>query len=273
MPKIEKSLTVLDRVTSGGSAGYITVDPRALLLVTVIYLCFILGVPSMHLDILLWFALYPIISAPLFGMTYGSVFMQSLIVLPLVLLLGMFNPIVDKTPVVALQNMSVTRGWLLFWGIIIRGLLSMQALLILIRAIGFVGIVRALGRLGVPRFLVTQLLMVFRYIRVLIEEGLTMKSARDARSYGNRHLSIRMWGVLIGQLFLRSVDRAERVHKAMLARGFSAEIPLDYSMSTGMGDTEPTTKGWTMSSTVFLIVWSLVFLFLRLFNLSLLFVK
>lgn len=263
MPKIEKSLIILDSMTTGGARGYFQVDPRSLLLVTVIYLCFMLGVPSLHIDILLWYAVYPIIAAPLLGLGYGSIFLQSLIVLPLVLLLGAFNPILDKTVIATHGNLNITQGWLMFFGIIIRGLLSMQALLILIRSIGFVGIVRAASRLGVPRFLVTQLLMVFRYIRVLIEEGLTMKSARDARSYGNKHLKIKMWGVLIGQLFLRSVDRAERVHRAMLARGFTGEMPFEYSEQ----------PKWNWSATIYLVAWSIVFLFLRLFNLSLLFVK
>lgn len=262
MPKIEKSLVILDAVAAGGARGYMNIDPRAMLLVTLVYLCFMLGVPTMHIDILLWYALYPILSSPLFGLSYSSVFLQSLIVLPLVLLLGAFNPIVDKSMVAVYGSFAITKGWLLFFGIIVRGLLSMQALLILIRSIGFVGIVRAMGRLGVPKFLVTQLMMVFRYIRVLIEEGLTMKAAREARSFGNRRLSIRMWGVLVGQLFIRSVERAERVHKAMVARGFSGEMPLEYSSSSS----------WGWSSTVFLVVWSIVFLFLRLFNLSLLFV-
>lgn len=275
MPKIEKSLIVLDAVTRGGARGYLSVDPRALFLVTVIYLCFILGVPTIHIDILLWFAIYPIISAPLLGMSYSSVFLQSLIVLPLVLLLGIFNPIVDKTVVAFHGRYAITQGWLLFFGIIVRGLLSMQALLILIRTIGFVGIVRAMARLGIPKFLVTQLLMVFRYIRVLIEEGLTMKAARDARSFGRRHLSIHLWGVLIGQLFLRSVDRAERVHRAMLARGFAGEIDFSYRLESADAPVSCDSYrfNWTWSATIFLIAWSLVFLFLRLVNLSLFFVR
>ena len=263
MPKIEKSLLILDSVAAGGSVGVLKVDPRALLLVTVIFLCLMLGVPSTHIDVLLWYALYPIIASPLFGLSYASVFLQSLIVLPLVILLGVFNPVIDHTPVAYHGQYSITRGWLLFFGIIIRGLLSMQALLVMIRSIGFIGIVRAMSRLGIPRFLTVQLMMVFRYIRVLIEEGLTMKAARDARSFGNGHLSIRLWGVMIGQLFLRSVERAERVHRAMLARGFSGSIDFNYSDNSS----------WGWGSTAFLVVWSLVFILLRIINFSLFFVK
>lgn len=263
MSKIEKSLVILDSVSKGGAEGYFRVDPRSLLLVTVIYLCMMLAIPTAHIDVLLWFALYPIIASPLFGLKYSTVFLQSLIILPVVVLLGIFNPIFDKTPVAPIGGLTLTNGWLLFIGIIVRGLLSMQALLILIRTIGFIGIVRAMGALGVPRFLTTQLLMVFRYIRVLIEEGASMKAARDARSYGNKKLSIKLWGVLVGQLFLRSVDRAERVHKAMLSRGFNGEMPVNFY----------DVARWNWNSTFFLVGSSLLFLFLRLFNLSLLFVK
>lgn len=262
MPKIDKSLMVLDAVTTGGSVSLFKVDPRSLLLVTIVYLCLMLSVPTAHIDLLLWYAVYPIIASPLFGLSYSSVFLQSLIVLPLVVLLGVFNPIIDKEPVAEFNGMTITQGWLMFIGIIVRGLLSMQALLILIRSIGFVGIVRSLTRLGVPRFLTTQLLMVFRYIRVLIEEGLSMKAARDARSFGEKHLSLRLWGVLVGQLFLRSIDRAERIHRAMQARGFTGEMPVDFADMTV----------WGFNSTIYLIAWSLLFVFLRLFNISLLFV-
>lgn len=262
MAKIEKSLLILDAVTEGRAESYFRIDPRASLLVTIIYLCLMLGVPTTHVDMLLWYAVYPIVAAPLFGLSYGSVFFQSLIVLPLVILLGVFNPIVDKTPVISTYGFTITRGWLLFIGIVVRGLLSMQALLILIRSFGFIGIVRSMRRLGVPKFLTTQLLMVFRYIRVLIEEGLTMRDARYSRSYGKKGLSLRLWGVLIGQLFLRSVDRAERVHRAMQARGFNGDIPF-LSLNSSK---------WHTNSTFYLIGWSLLFVFLRFFNLSLLFV-
>lgn len=261
MSKIDKSLQIIDRMTVGGSAGILKIDARSALLVTVVYLCFMLGVPTMHVDILLWYALFPIITAPLFGLTYSSVFLQSLIILPIVVLIAAFNPIIDRQLVASSYGINITRGWLLFFGVVIRGLLSMQALLILIRSYGFIGIVGAMRRLGVPKILTTQLLMVFRYIKVLIEEGQTMFKAKEARGYGKAHLSLKLWGVMMGQLFLRSVARAERLHKAMLARGFNGDIPF---VSFGK-------DLWNDASTVFLVVWCLLFLFLRLFNLSLLF--
>ncbi|MCH5214609.1 MAG: cobalt ECF transporter T component CbiQ [Muribaculaceae bacterium] len=261
---MQNKVFALDMAYGRTSARFFgaAIDPRASILVTVVYLCVLLGVPATHIDILLWFALYPIIAAPLYGLRYSRILLKSLIILPLVVLIGVFNPILDKTPVADFNGWHITRGWLLFIGVVLRGLLSMQCLLILIDTMGFVGMVDGMRRLGLPRFLATQLLMVFRYIKVLIEEGLTMRNAIASRSYGAKHLSIRLWGTLVGQLFLRSIRRAENVHNAMLARGFTGEMPF-YSTS----QTE-----WHLSSTVYLVSWSAIFVFLRLFNLSLLFV-
>lgn len=263
MSKLEKTLIVLDTVELGNANPAVRIGNRALLIVTVIYLALMLGVQVEYIDKLLWFAIYPIVCAPLFGLRFSGIFLQSLIVLPLVLLIAMFNPIIDHTPAIIVGGTVISNGWLSFTGIILRGLLSMQALLILIRSGGFIGMVRSMERLGIPKFLTTQLLMVFRYIKVLVEEVMTMNYAREARGFGRRHLSLKMWGVMIGELFIRSFDRAERVHRSMLARGFDGSIPVY----------ETRNIKWSVGDTVFIISWTVVFIFLRVFNLSQLFVR
>ena len=49
--------------------------------------------------------------------------------------------------------------------------------------------------------------------------------ARDMRSFGKRGTGLRVFVRLIGILFLRTVDRAERIYYAMLSRGFQGDIP------------------------------------------------
>jgi cobalt/nickel transport system permease protein len=46
----------------------------------------------------------------------------------------------------------------------------------------------------------------------------------ELRSCGTRSLHLRVYGSLLGHLLLRSMDRAERVYRAMVARGFDGEI-------------------------------------------------
>lgn len=52
-----------------------------------------------------------------------------------------------------------------------------------------------------------------------------MLRARDARGYGRRSYPIGLWAETVGQLLLRTLDRAEHIHNAMLARGFTGRIP------------------------------------------------
>ena len=49
--------------------------------------------------------------------------------------------------------------------------------------------------------------------------------ARDMRSFGRRGTGVKVFVRLIGILFLRTVDRAERIYYAMLSRGFQGDIP------------------------------------------------
>ncbi|MDD3108585.1 MAG: energy-coupling factor transporter transmembrane component T, partial [Alistipes sp.] len=98
----------------------------------------------------------------------------------------------------------------------------------------------------------TQLLFVYRYLFVLLQEALSMTRARDARSFGRRSYPLRVWGVMIGQLLIRTFERAERIHRAMLSRGFDGRI---------RSLTIP--PPWQRRDTLFLSVWGAVFVVLR----------
>ena len=111
-------------------------------------------------------------------------------------------------------------------------------------------------RLGLPSVFTTQLLFVYRYLYVLIEEALAMRRARDARSFGRRSYPLKVWGTLVGQLLIRTFERAELISRAMLARGFTGRIPADVFES----------PAWKMRDTVFLAAWCSALLLLRLFH-------
>jgi cobalt/nickel transport system permease protein len=80
-------------------------------------------------------------------------------------------------------------------------------------------------RLGLPAILVATLQFMERYFQVLRDEHHRMTLARHARTFGGRRGP--PWGLLtglIGTLFLRSFERSERVHAAMLARGWDGTL-------------------------------------------------
>jgi cobalt/nickel transport system permease protein len=79
----------------------------------------------------------------------------------------------------------------------------------------------ALGKLGLPRALVATLQLMERQVQILADELGRMVQARRSRSFRRSgRLDYLMLTGLIGVLFLRSFERGERVHAAMLARGW-----------------------------------------------------
>lgn len=257
MDKLQKTIGTLSVIERGEGLNS-PVGARSLVLSTGVFLVTMLSVPVGALDRLLWFALYPILAAPITGTRFTGVFIRSLWVVPFAAFLAMFNPILDTGPALQAGDVTISRGWVEFTGIILRTLLSIQALLVLTSAHGFIGLCRGLRQLHTPQFIIVQLLMVYRYIKVLLEEALSMRRARQARGYGRKDLSLRLWGTLTGQLFLRTVDRAGRVHQAMQARLFRGGIPFYNS----------TPHRWSRADTMYLIIWTAVCLALRLLPLN-----
>jgi cobalt/nickel transport system permease protein len=84
----------------------------------------------------------------------------------------------------------------------------------------------ALHRLRVPDKIVHLLLMTYRYIFVLEQEYLRLVRAACIRGFqpGTNLHTYRTYAYLVGMLFVRAVERAERVQWAMLCRGFKRKF-------------------------------------------------
>lgn len=103
--------------------------------------------------------------------------------------------------------------------------LAFVATVLLVLVTPFPELLRALRRLGAPAVLVATLQFMYRYLFVLTDELDRMVTARRARTF--RRSGRLDWGLLtglIGVLFLRAFERAERVHAAMLARGWDGTV-------------------------------------------------
>lgn len=228
-------------------------DARAKLLTTAVYLATMLSVPLSQLSEILLYALFPMITAAQSNIKPGALFRRSLVVLPFVALIGIFNLFCDRTPLFRIGPLVVTEGATTFLAILLRGLLSMQALLLLIGTTGFYGICRAMQQSGIPRFFTAQLLFVYRYLRLMLDEALGMSQAYRARSFGRKYPPLRIWAPLVGQLLLRTFDRAEQIHRAMTARGFTGRMP----------DLTGRRTCWQRADTLFLVGWSTALLLAR----------
>ena len=91
---------------------------------------------------------------------------------------------------------------------------------------------------------------------VIGEEGLRMVRSVEMRSSGSRSLGLRTYGTLIGHLLLRSIDRAQRIYRAMISRGFDGEVRVLQASAPGWKDA------------AFVAGWSAFFIAARIWNLS-----
>ena len=79
----------------------------------------------------------------------------------------------------------------------------------------------ALRRIRFPALMITTLALMYRYPSVLVDETERMQRARASRTFTGRRSHVwRSLGTVIGQLFIRSTERAERIYAAMCARGW-----------------------------------------------------
>jgi len=238
MPKIDTSLFeigTLDRLAAADSPIH-RLDPRAKLVTTLAFIFTVVSFGRYDISGLLPLAVFPMILAVQADIPGPYLLRKLLIASPFAVMVGIFNPLLDQTVLLKLAGMNVTGGWISFGAILLRFALSVTAALILIASTGFAQVCMALTRLGTPRIFATQLLFLYRYIFVLTEEGLRMSRARDLRSFGRRGSGLKVYGFMLGQLLLRTMDRAGRIHRAMLCRGFDGEVRLNRRLRTRRQD-------------------------------------
>jgi cobalt/nickel transport system permease protein len=103
----------------------------------------------------------------------------------------------------------------------LKAVLSLLLLNLLVLTTSIPVLLQALVALRVPSLLVAILASMYRYIAVLIEEFNSMQRAAISRNLtSNRRWQRLVVGNAIGSLFIRTYERGERVHHAMLSRGY-----------------------------------------------------
>ncbi len=108
-----------------------------------------------------------------------------------------------------------------FLGAFIKSNLCVLAMLLLTWTTPFHDILQELRRFRFPSVMLTTLALMYRYLPVLAEESRRMHRARASRTFSRRRrLAWHSLSAIIGQLFVRSAERAERIYLAMCARGW-----------------------------------------------------
>ena len=178
------------------------------------------------------------LAAALSGVGLVRVFLRSLVALPFILIAlpTVFTKPGDPIFELSLGLFTLTAtadGAEFFAGVLIKSWASVTAAVVLTSTTPALRLLAALRALKIPQILVVVVMLMYRYLFVLVDEAERMLRSRAARSAGVGRGSggsvvwrARTAGGMAGSLFIRTMDRTERIYMAMLARGYDGTIRL-----------------------------------------------
>ena len=136
-----------------------------------------------------------------------------------------------STQVLGMKLALTGAGLVRFASIVLKSWLSMQVAVVLTGSTPFPALLQAMRSLHLPKILVAVAGFTYRYLFVIGDEALRLMRARAARSGasegrsgGSMFWRARVTGNMAGSLFLRSLERSERIYDAMVARGYDGEV-------------------------------------------------
>ncbi len=172
----------------------------------------------------------------------GFIALRLLGVVPF-LLFALLIPFVGGGEQVVVAGVSVSReGLWAMWNIIAKATLGAATSILLAATTEVSEILRGLTVLRVPSVMTAIAAFMIRYLELVVDEFGRMRRAMAARGYVPRWLwQAAPLGTAAGTLFIRTYERGERVHAAMLARGFDGTMPQITARRAS-------TRDWAMTS-------------------------
>lgn len=229
------------------------IHPLVKFVLTVFYILTVVSFQKYDILGLAGMVVYPLAMFILSEVSFQDSIKRLRVVLPLVCFIGILNPLFDRTPV-SFGVIQINAGVFSMITLIMKGIFSVLASYLLIATTSIEEICYALRLLHIPQVLVTQILLTYRYISVLLEEVNRITQAYSLRAPKQKGVHFKVWGSLTGQLLLRSMDRANTVYESMTLRGYNGNFRY-------VGER----RKWRWQDSLYLAVWgSVILLFWRI---------
>lgn len=210
-------------------------EPRIKIISFFLYILFIILSPPNYFMAFLLYGLVIFILIALSGLPFIFIFKRSLSVFPFLLAAAIFIPFIRQGRIVAGFSFFGFRfsvsyeGLMVFCNILIKSYLSILGMILLIATTSFSSLLKAFEKLKFPSLFIMIISFMYRYIFVLEDELMKMKVAKESRSIGgSRWFHLKALANMVGILFIRAYERAERVYLAMCSRGFDGEVKTIY---------------------------------------------
>jgi cobalt/nickel transport system permease protein len=198
----------------------------------------------------LWaFGVYLLLLAVLLGLSrlpLAAVLRRALWFGPFILTAVLLVPFVQRGDGAVAAELAVgglrlrlySTGLLVARGILLKSGVSALSVILLVSTTHFSQLLKGMERLGLPRLLLAIISFLYRYLFLLLDQFMRLLRAARSRNLeaGPLSLRLRAAGGIVGSLFIRTYSRAERVHAAMLARGYQGTLPLLRDTRLGAAD-------------------------------------
>ena len=162
------------------------------------------------------------------GLDFRQVGRRLLVLSGFLLLIWLILPFTYQGEVVwRISFLSVTQpGLMAATRLTLKTCSMLLIFLTLISTMSTADLAHALHNLKMPAKLVLLLLITYRYIFLIEDELQTLQRAAKVRNFrpGTTLHCYRTYAYLLGMLFVRAAERAQRVHQAMLCRAFSGRF-------------------------------------------------
>ena len=226
MNKTEKAKREIEAIDELNriSSPYRRLSPLSKLFLTILYIFVTVSFGKYDIIALSAMIFFPVIAFQFSFIPLTSGLYKLRYILPLVCVLGVFNPFFDKAVLFSAGALNITGGVVSMLTLMIKGVFSLLASFLLIATTPVEEICLALRRLHCPSILTSLMMLTFRYISVMLGEVSVMTQAYSLRAPGKKGIRFPAWGSFLGQLILRSSDKSQEIYDSMILRGFDGEF-------------------------------------------------
>jgi cobalt/nickel transport system permease protein len=210
----------LELLSSGDTCIH-RIHPLAKLLAAAVFIVAVVSFDKYAVSRLAPYFFYPMLLMALSRTPHPMLYKRLLLTLPFCLFIGISNIALDRGEAFNVGGVPISYGVISFASILCRAYLCVMAALILISVTRLRCLANELARLGVPNVLIAMLEITYRYIGILINQAHSMYIAYSLRSPRRRGIALADMGPFVGQLLLKSFDRADRIYSAMKCRGYA----------------------------------------------------
>ena len=183
--------------------GYLNkIHPLVKLLITIIYIVLLTSIDKYNLVMTLAMSIYLILISIIGDLSIKNALKNLKVVLLLLFILGIANPILDRTIITYIGIVPVTTGMISMFTLLLKGIFAILASYFLILTTSIEQICYALKMIHMPNILITVVMLIYRYIIVFLKEVQRIWVAYQMRAPKQKGVHYKAWGSLIGSLML-----------------------------------------------------------------------